>query len=71
MKFLKTSLSLSGLLSSYEALSHGLGKNALASLTQAGLILQPSSEFEGTGRDRLVKVAHQSRLVHLAQQLGE
>lgn len=45
-------------------------RNALASLTQAELIRQPSSEFEGTGKHRLVKVANQDKLVELASQLG-
>ena len=45
-------------------------RNALASLTQAELIRQPSSEFEGTGKHRLVKVANQEELFELASQLG-
>ena len=62
-----------GLLSTYEALSLGVIRNALASLTQAELIRQPTSEFEyeGTGKHRLVKVANQDKLVQLAAQLGE
>ena len=46
-------------------------RNALASLTQAELIRQPTSEFEGTGKHRLVKVANQDKLVELASQLGK
>lgn len=53
----------------YEALSLTMIKNALASLTQSGLILQPSSEVEG--RDRLVKVAKQDKLTKLADELGQ
>ena len=49
----------------------GVIKNALASLTQAELIRQASSEFEGTGKHRLVKVANQDKLVELASQLGK
>ena len=64
---------LIGLLLTYEALSLGVIRNALASLTQAELIRQPTSEFEfeGTGKHRLVKVANQDKLVELAAQLGE
>ena len=65
----KTSV-FSGILSTYEVLSLGVIRNALASLTQAELIRQPSSEFEGTGKHRLVKVANQDKLVELASQLG-
>ena len=61
----------SGLLPSYELLSLGIIKNALASLTEAELIRQPSSEFEGTGKHRLVQVVNQDKLVELAAQLGE
>ena len=66
-------LLLTGVLSTYEALSLGVIRNALASLTQAELIRQPTSEFEfeGTGKHRLVKVANQDKLVQLAAQLGE
>ena len=76
----------------YEILSLEMVRNALASLTQAGLIRQPSrcmairchgnvrmyifhvcvficSEVEG--RDRLVKVDKQEKLVQLAEELGE
>ena len=45
-------------------------RNGLASLTQAELIRQPTSEFEGTGKHRLVKVANQEALFDLASQLG-
>ena len=62
-------LGVSGLLSTYEVLSLGVIKSALASLTQAELIRQPRSEFE-TGKHRLVKVANQDKLVELASQLG-
>ena len=55
----------------YEVLSLGVIRNALASLTQAELIRQPSSEFEGTGKHRLVKVAKQDKLVELDSQLCE
>ena len=50
-------------------LSLGVIRNALASLTQAELIRQPSSEFEGTGKHRLVKVNKQDKLVELDSQL--
>lgn len=59
-----------GILSTYEVLSLGVIRNALASLTQAELIRQPSSEFEGTGKHRLVKVANQEELFELTSQLG-
>ena len=55
----------------YEVLSLGVIRNALASLTQAELIRQPSSEFEGTGKHRLVKVVKQDKLVELDSQLCE
>ena len=59
-----------GILSTYEVLSLGVIRNALASLTQAELIRQPTSEFEGTGKHRLVKVANQEALFELTSQLG-
>ena len=43
----------------------------MSSLTQAELIRQPESEFEGTGKHRLVQVVKQDKLVQLATQLGE
>ena len=80
-----------GVVNTYEILSLEMVRNALASLTQAGLIRQPSrciairrhgnihyvfhvcvficSEVEG--RDRLVKVDKQEKLVQLAEELGE
>ena len=60
-----------GVLSTYEVLSLGVIKNALSSLTEAELIRQPESEFEGTGKHRLVQVAKQDKLVQLATQLGK
>ena len=58
-------------MSTYEVLSLGVIKNAMSSLTQAELIRQPESEFEGTGKHRLVQVVKQDKLVQLATQLGE
>ena len=78
--------STAGVFGWYEALSLTMIKNALASLTQSGLILQPSRLAtphatpphvthppcsEVEGRDRLVKVAKQDKLTKLADELGQ
>jgi glycerone phosphate O-acyltransferase len=59
---------LTGVVESFDPLSLDVIRNTLASLTQLGLIHQPESEVEG--RDRLVKVDKQDKLVQLASQLG-
>lgn len=57
-----------GTVKSYEALSLDLIRNALQSLTEAGLIMQHTSEVEG--RDRLVKVDDLKGLLQLTRELG-
>lgn len=52
---------------SYETLSLDLIRNALQSLTEAGLIMQHTSEVEG--RDRLVKVDDLKGLQQLTREL--
>ncbi|KAL5463463.1 hypothetical protein EMCRGX_G032358 [Ephydatia muelleri] len=56
-----------GVVRSYETLSLDLIRNALQSLTEAGLIMQHTSEVEG--RDRLVKVDDLQGLQQLTREL--
>lgn len=56
-----------GVVKSYETLSLDLIRNALQSLTEAGLIMQHTSEVEG--RDRLVKVDDLKGLQQLTREL--
>ena len=58
-----------GVVRSYETLSLDLIRNALQSLTEAGLIMQHTSEVEG--RDRLVKVDDLQGLQQLTRELGK
>jgi glycerone phosphate O-acyltransferase len=43
-------------------------KNAMSSLNEAGLLMEPELEVEG--RDRLVKVAHLDKLKILTDEIG-